>query len=453
MEAEETTAAGSTFTNVTFATAFAATPVVVVLTTNQGGDPSILRIRNVTSAGFEVAAVEPPGNDGPHAAITFHYVAMTPGIHALPSGEIVVAGTHTTSTVQRSPGVGGPSGLDTVNFGVTLGTTANVVASLQTMNSESGAVPTSPSMPWLSVVMQDRTSSSVSVALERSEVDEGTVQPETIGYIAFPDASSGSFDDDSGATISWSAMTTPNNIVGFNNNCVANTFSSTAFAAARVVAGKVTRNGGDGGWLRRCSLTATRIGLQVDEDISNDGERNHIAETASLLAFSGSFHATINVALNAMLNAVKTVEIIEDPVNGLTDPYAIPAGRARYSIDIESSGKLPADTNTVSFVDPIPTETSLVINDISGPGSGPILFSDGTPASNLTYTFSSLASTTDDIDFSNDNGVTFSYTPTPNTDRTDPAVTHIRVRPQGSFAVNASGTAPNFRLQFDTIID
>ena len=49
-----------TWTGVAFQQAFDTTPVVFVLPTNQGGDPATLRIRNVTTTGFEVVVVERP---------------------------------------------------------------------------------------------------------------------------------------------------------------------------------------------------------------------------------------------------------------------------------------------------------------------------------------------------------------------------------------------------------
>ncbi|MEL6369887.1 MAG: hypothetical protein AAFR03_04115 [Pseudomonadota bacterium] len=435
------------FTTVTFDRTFNTTPVVVVLATSQGGDPSDLRIRNITSSGFEVTPVEPPGNDGPHVSMTFHYVAMTPGVHILPTGETVVAGTHTTSTVQRAGVVGGPSGYDTVSFGTNLGANAAIVASIQTTNSETASIPGAPSTPWLSVVMDNPSATSVQMALERSEVASGTVLTETIGYIAFPTGASGGFEDVTNTNVDWSASTTSNSVVGFDNACVTNSFTGSSFSSPRVVAGKVTRNGGDGGWFRRCSLSGTQIGLQVDEDIANDGERSHTNETASLLAFSRSFHAEFQ----GLLTAAKSVEIMEDPVNGPIGAFAIPGARARYTVDVTSVGSLPIDDGSVVFIDALPPETSLIVADIAGFGSGPVLFTDS--SSGLTYNFSSLSNLSDDISFSNNGAISFTYTPTEGGNGADPAVTHIRINPQGRFAPETSGITPAFQLQFDVIVE
>jgi hypothetical protein len=59
-----------------------------------------------------------------------------------------------------------------------------------------------------------------------------------------------------------------------------------------------------------------------------------------------------------------------------------------------------------------------------------------------------LSSTTDDVAFSNDNGVTYAYTPVPDATGYDAAVTHIRVIPKGTFAVSSAAGNPSFTLSF-----
>ncbi len=437
------------FNTIEFQAPFAVPPVVVVLPTDQGADSATLRIRNVTETGFDLIVVESPGEDGPHASMTVDYVAMEPGAHVLPSGETVVAGRVTTAAVQRAANVGGPSGLETVAFSPALASTAVVVASIQTLNSETGAIPGAPSQPFLNVSVQNPSSASIDLALERGEAAAGTVLPETIGYIAFPDGGAGVFEDDAGVEIDWAADLSADVIVGFDNGCTNVPFSSFAFPDARVVATMNGRDGNNGGWLRRCALTATEIGLVVDEDVANDAERNHTTERASLLAFSSGFHATFA----GELAAAKTVSIIEDPQDAGADLFALPGARARYRLDVQNVGETPVDADSIVLIDNLPPDLSLRVADIDGPGSGPVLFTEGAPPSGLTYTFGGLSDPLDDVDFSNDGAATFAYTPIEGANGADPAVTHIRIRPKGVFASNLSGAAPNFSVAFDTIVD
>jgi hypothetical protein len=86
------------------------------------------------------------------------------------------------------------------------------------------------------------------------------------------------------------------------------------------------------------------------------------------------------------------------------------------------------------------------VGNIPG-GTGPVLFQQGVPSSTLTYTFTSLASTTDDVEFSNNGGTTWTYVPTPNAYQVDPNVTHMRIRPKGVMAANST-----FNLYFGYMI-
>ncbi len=144
---------------------------------------------------------------------------------------------------------------------------------------------------------------------------------------------------------------------------------------------------------------------------------------------------------------VKSSTTFSDPVNGTTNPKSLPGSVKTYTITVTNQGSGASDANSVRLSDPIPTQGEMVVANIGGAGSGPVLFTQGSPTSGLTYTFTSLASTTDSLEFSNDGGTTWTYTPTANVNGTDPAVTNLRIAPTGAFAANA-GTAPSFTIQF-----
>ncbi|MEM7304115.1 MAG: H-type lectin domain-containing protein [Pseudomonadota bacterium] len=368
------TLSNPSFRTVTFDQTFDTVPIVIVLPTDQGGNASTLRIRNITTSGFDVAPLEPPSFDGLHLEMDFDYIAIEPGIHEMPSGEIIVAGRHTTSSVQRNSKVGGPQAWDTVSFGTSLSANASIVATIQTMNNQ-GSPPLPATnlnaLPWLTMAVRNPNTSNVQMALERSEVGAATdsISAETIGYIAFPQNTNGSFNDINGTATNWSAIRTAANITGWDDGgCNTNSFSTTTFPAPRVVATKNTRNGSDGGWLRRCSLSGSQIGLEVDEDTDKDGERNHIGESAGILAFSRSFHANFNQDL---VSVEKTVEVIAGPIEAPTKLFSIPGATVRYTLTITNSHSVDMTTTTVSDElplalefedDPIPTNSYSISN-------------------------------------------------------------------------------------------
>lgn len=143
------------------------------------------------------------------------------------------------------------------------------------------------------------------------------------------------------------------------------------------------------------------------------------------------------------LTTTKTSTAYSDPANGTTNPKLIPGGVAQYTITVANPGTYTVSNNSVLVADATPAGTDLVLSDIGSAGSGPAAFTAGGSA--LTYTFAGLGSTTDDIEFSNNNGSTWTYTPTANANGVDPAVTHVRLRPKGTMA---AGSTFNFRLRY-----
>ena len=104
------------FSQITYQNGFNQTPLVFVFPGAAGGQPASVRIRNITTAGFEIDVVEPMNNDGLHRAQTVHYVALTPGIHYLPSGEKISAQSILTSASVFGQGVSGVKRWQSISF-------------------------------------------------------------------------------------------------------------------------------------------------------------------------------------------------------------------------------------------------------------------------------------------------------------------------------------------------
>jgi uncharacterized repeat protein (TIGR01451 family) len=160
---------------------------------------------------------------------------------------------------------------------------------------------------------------------------------------------------------------------------------------------------------------------------------------------AGSVTCTFTNSVTVPLMVVKVATTVSDPVNGATNPKAIPGAIVEYQIIVTNPAANPIDNNTVFITDQVPASMDLRVSDIAGGGSGPVQFVNGSPSSGLAYTFSSLSSGTDDVAFSNDGGATWSYTPSAGGNGTDPAVTHIRINPKGIF--NASNAQFTIKLR------
>ncbi|HEX8571515.1 MAG TPA: DNRLRE domain-containing protein [Allosphingosinicella sp.] len=140
--------------------------------------------------------------------------------------------------------------------------------------------------------------------------------------------------------------------------------------------------------------------------------------------------------------------LVSDPLNGTASPKAIPGAVLLYSLNVGNGSSGYPDSDSVAIVQSVPPQGSLFVGDLGGAGSGPVAFAQGSPSSGLAYAFAGLGSTTDDLAFSNNNGATFGYTPTADSSGYDPAVTHIRVAPRGTFAGTTGAGSPNFTLSY-----
>jgi uncharacterized repeat protein (TIGR01451 family) len=160
-------------------------------------------------------------------------------------------------------------------------------------------------------------------------------------------------------------------------------------------------------------------------------------------ALAGS--ASLSIQAAPSLTILKSVAVYSDPANGTTNPKYIPGAIAEYTMIASNSGG-PADADSIIITDQVPPNTALYVNDIAGAGSGPVLFTQGTPSSTLTYTFTALNNMTDDISFSSNSGATWTAVPVAGANGCDTSINYIRINPKGTFI----GATPNpgFQLKF-----
>ena len=140
------------------------------------------------------------------------------------------------------------------------------------------------------------------------------------------------------------------------------------------------------------------------------------------------------------LNVTKVSRVVSDPINGATNPKAIPGALVEYLISVTNTGKEATDPNTVIVRDDAPADAKMCLTGFGG-STGPVLFNAGSPSSGLSYVFTGLNDTSDRLDFSSDGGATWTYTPSPDADGCDAAITDFRLRPSGAFAASTTFTA------------
>ena len=150
----------------------------------------------------------------------------------------------------------------------------------------------------------------------------------------------------------------------------------------------------------------------------------------------------INNNFVPIITVKKTVETIYDPYNGASNPKAIPGSILEYTITAFNSGPLHADNNTIRLADLIPDKTKLCVEN-NGDCILPY-FVDGSPTSGLTI---------GTIEYSNNNGSSFTYLPTGDGEGTDSSVTHLAAPTFGEFQAMTGSTAPSFSLKFRVMVE
>ncbi len=157
-----------------------------------------------------------------------------------------------------------------------------------------------------------------------------------------------------------------------------------------------------------------------------------------LASTQSSSPVTANVSVTMVVQAkpvgvVITTRTTWDPQSTTVNPRAIPGSKQRTTIQLTNPNLVAVDANSLAVVVPTPTRGAIALDGDGTASTAYLVPTEGSPASSLGVTYTAPGSTTDDVDFSSDNGTTWTYDPT-----TAPkAVTNVRVRPQGTMAAGS----------------
>jgi hypothetical protein len=180
-----------TWQAVTFQQAYSTPPVVFALTGEANAFGSMVRIKNVTTTGFQVSQKEAPNlaNADPLASHgittpdTVPYGAISPGVHYVGGMTLDVGSVSTAAFRAKS---GGGYSWQTINYS-DFGTAPTLVLRIQTTNNATQpGNQEDPTLPLLATTVNAGPlgGSSAQIALERAEVggagSGSIVSPETI---------------------------------------------------------------------------------------------------------------------------------------------------------------------------------------------------------------------------------------------------------------------------------
>jgi uncharacterized repeat protein (TIGR01451 family) len=146
------------------------------------------------------------------------------------------------------------------------------------------------------------------------------------------------------------------------------------------------------------------------------------------------------------LTVTKSVATLADAHNGTVNPKAIPGALMIYSVTIANSAAVAVDAGSLEVRDTLPPDGALYV---ATGGGDPIAFLDGTPPSGLAYDYAAHVRFSSQVD----GGPPFDYTPVPDAQGFDTAVTGFRVAPLGGLAGAGSAGSPSFELRYRLRID
>src|SRR4029078_3937900 len=136
-----------------------------------------------------------------------------------------------------------------------------------------------------------------------------------------------------------------------------------------------------------------------------------LTSTATLGGQTSEVGGHVTATSGPALTYLKSVAVFSDPLNNTTNPKSIPGALQVYTLRVTNQGSGAVDSNTVTIVDAVPANTAMFVQDLGVAGSGPVAFTNGTPTSALSYTFSGLGNGGDDLEIRNNGGTNQVYTP------------------------------------------
>ena len=220
-----------------------------------GAEPATIRIRNLTTKGFEVRIQEWDYENDKHLPEKFSFIAMEKGIYTLGNGTKIEAGSFTGTTSFQNIAL-------QQSYALT-----PVILTQVTTDNESDAVT--------GRVRNGNQNSFEYMMQEQERYRRISHKQETISYIAW-EPGKGEY-----AGILYES--------GFITDSVTDSWFDLSFKTKfpnqpLFIAGMQTFTGSDPASLRSLNLSETSVLLKVEEEQSKDSETRHVAETVGYLS-------------------------------------------------------------------------------------------------------------------------------------------------------------------------
>jgi PKD repeat protein len=259
MEVGEVSNLDHNWLTVNFSRCFVDPVVVAKPLSSNGADPSVVRMRNVYSRGFEIRVQEWDYlNDIHHVTDTVSYVVMERGSHFLSDGTQVEAGIFLTNST---------SSFETKTFDQSFGVVPVVVAAVASYN-ETDAVTDR---------LQNISQVGFDFRMQEQEANAQSHSYEAIHYIAW-EPGSGTVNG-----LEFEVATTGDTITHEFSQIV---FGEPFREDPKFLADMQTTDGADPSAVRWDERNPDTIKVRIDEETSLDSETYHTTEVVGYMAFS-----------------------------------------------------------------------------------------------------------------------------------------------------------------------
>lgn len=218
----------------------------------KGSNPTAVRVRNVSTSGFQYQIEEWDYLDGTHLSENIGYLAFEAGRSQL--GDLTI----------EAGAVNMDHNWKTVTFSSSISPTPVVVAQVVTRNG-SQAVTTR---------INNVTANGFQIRLQEEEANDNTHVVETVHWVALE-----------------TGRSTAGNVsvaVGRTGNSITHDFATISFGTSIpnpvFLANMQTTDGGDTATLRHSTLTSSSVQVKVEEEESADSETDHTTEVVGWIA-------------------------------------------------------------------------------------------------------------------------------------------------------------------------
>ena len=236
-------------------------PVFALSATGIGPDPFVLRVisQSLDSEGkttsFTFIMEEWDYLDGDHPTVeTINWLAIEEGVHTLPDGRTIEAGTSSVSSTTHNTGT-------TASFAAAFSAPPVVLTSVMSMNG-ADTIDSDPS---------NITATGFDLTLQEQDQKSGEHPAETIGWIAIDAGGDGT----SGTANTHTGVDENVDILGLG----------ATFTNSVVLAETQTLNGGETATVVIDSQSNSDVGVFLEEEQSANNELDHRNETVGIVAF------------------------------------------------------------------------------------------------------------------------------------------------------------------------